>query len=463
MIYAHIYGVRGDGITDSTDALQTALDAASATNPPSAVLLPFGTILVGPTSGHTGGILRIGRGVHLRGEGQANTIIKVKDGAGDYLTVLSGTGDSSGATLRDLTIDQNADGNPVTDVRTLLTGSPRLAFYATAGTHITVEHCTFKNIDAINTVSINGTGVKHPVVRDCVFTNVGGWMAHDYSAVYLHSAEGSTVRGCTFEGVPGGLGARTAIETHGPGQIVMDNFVSDFYQGANIVGDPGQSASVTHNIFARVLIGIHLWSAGPNPVGLSQVDVSHNIVTLERDAWISGPADYARGILLDANPTARYEQIHIADNVVAQLPFSHTALADELQGAGVSVYLTAQSVAGLEIVNNTITGVLSSGIRLHGDVRRALIDGNRLTDCGQAPTGYTWYRTGITVAGSLTDARITNNQVHDTRATRFMCQGINAGALVTTRCVANGNTMSCTDGTVLPAIVQTPAGLFATS
>lgn len=104
------YGVRADGTTDDSAALQAAIDAAAVTR--GRVDLPAGTIIA---SG-----IQIKTGVYLVGHGPGATVIKLKSGANaDLLTVANFTTLAAGTTqggalewgLRDLTLDGNKDNN----------------------------------------------------------------------------------------------------------------------------------------------------------------------------------------------------------------------------------------------------------------------------------------------------------------------------------------------------------------
>jgi hypothetical protein len=111
MFDARTHGAAGDGRTDDTVALQSAIDAAA--NAGGIVFVPAGVYL-------TRGLVLRSR-VHLRGAGGDATTIRLQAGANGAIlesagfSKLTGTGDAGGITgfsVRDLTLDGNKDQNP---------------------------------------------------------------------------------------------------------------------------------------------------------------------------------------------------------------------------------------------------------------------------------------------------------------------------------------------------------------
>jgi hypothetical protein len=457
------------GTTDNTAAIQAALDAARGRpvffpsrgpNVPYVVTLPPGKdYILGVSANQT-----------LYGEGGA--VIQVKAGTGDYRSVFAGSTkgtDLSGLTIRNLTIDQNTPNNQVTDSTALFAGYPRYAVYVAVGTGVTIERCTFTNVDSVNTLAIAGATVEDVRIQDNEFRVIGSSMrAHDHSTIYT-SAQGQTITGNVFKGVAGGLSARTAIETHGGRQIVSNNRVSDYYCAMNITGvaHAGNSGViVSNNNVANVMIGIHLWSYAGRNGGLKNCDVSHNVVTLDPYAWKDYPSvSVPAGIMLNPDNSAHVESLKIIGNTIIFARPS-AARAGELKAAGLALWHSdsAVEIRNLDIFDNTVIGALSAGLRLAARVRRGKISRNRWVDCGSSTEAAmaSFYRSGAVIVGNLADVLIENNETHDTRNPHVIAQGIMSQLDAGTRCYQRDNTVTCTDGAVLPSFVQKGVRCFDT-
>lgn len=455
------YGATGDGATNDRAAIQSALSAAAGG---AAVYFPKGTYIV-DLAASADYMLTVTAGVTLYSHGGAATI-KVKTSAGNYRALLCAAtpgADLSGVVLDGLTFDMNNTGNAATSTTPMFAGYPRYTFYAGVGSGITVRNCVVKDVDSVNTLSIAGAAVSDVTVRNCKFKAVGTSVAaHDHSTIYI-SASGISVTGNLFEGVAGGLGATTAIETHGSNQIVANNRVRDFYNGANITGvtaNGSDNAVVEGNTIRDAMIGLALWSyTTTGSTGLRNCTVANNTITLTRDNWLRGTSDYPRGILFDPTATQHYENIKVTGNTIVFNAFSAAALASELNGAGISVSLNnaAIEIRNLDIIDNTIVGALSSGIRLAATLKRSRVARNRIVDPGSSTEAAmaSFYKSGITVVGTLTDVTIEGNTTFDTRATHVLAQGIQTSLVAAIRCVTRRNPVACTDGASLPPFVAT--------
>lgn len=104
----HDFGARGDGITDDTKAIQSALDAAETGG--GTVYMPAGEYRVKGDGDAGHGALLIRDNVTLTGDGMGMTVVKVVDGYSDKLTGIIRTPSGQvnhDVTIRDLSIDGN--------------------------------------------------------------------------------------------------------------------------------------------------------------------------------------------------------------------------------------------------------------------------------------------------------------------------------------------------------------------
>lgn len=457
------HGATGDGVTDDTAAIQSAINAAATFG--AGVYFPRGTFKLSKASG-LDYMLEAKAGQLWHGEGA----IKVASTAGDYRSVVAGVAvgtDLTGFTVEGLTFDMNNTGNPATTVGsngTLFAGNPRYAIYAPVGDRVTVRTCIFKDIDSVNTVVIGGTNAR---VQDNTFTEVGqSNNVHDHSTLYI-TAAGQTITGNVFLGVAGGKGATTAIETHGSAQVVTGNRVRDFYCGANITGitaSGSDGAVVANNVFRDVNNGVVLWSATAG-TGLRQCSVHDNAIILNHDNWLRTTTDYARGIAIDPAINVDVETLSIHHNHIWVKPSVATAQAGELQAAAIALWAASATpvLKNVLVERNTIVGSMSAGIRWAATGNRVRIENNEIVDPGSSTEAAlaSFYKSGITIVGTVTDMRVKGNRTFDTRGAHVVAQGIMTSLTTATRCLQGDNPVVCADGAVLVPFVQTAGKLFA--
>lgn len=445
------YGAIGDGVANDTAAVQAAIAAAATSGLP--VKLSGVYRLVKPAGKNH--FLTVQAGLHIVGPGT----LKVTDAAGDYFAVMTGaTGatDLSRVILDGITVDENIANNPVTS----FDNNPRYAFFAAVGRNIEIRNCTFKNIDSINTVSLNGVSVYDARIQDNDFLNIGqSANLHDHSTIYFHG-EGVIITGNLFVGVLGGNGATTAIETHGTNQTVVSNQVRNFYAGANITGvseKRSDNITVASNVFEEVCIGIDIWS---RTTGIKSAKIINNQIRINRDAWIRSTSDYARGIMIDPLSTSMIDDLSIIGNSIIFKP-SVTTQVNELEGAGINLYMVDGTVElrNLTVEGNLIEGAHSAGIRLAAKLNKASISRNVITNPGESASGDLpgFYKAGVTMIGNVKDVTIADNQIFDTRTVHKVTTGIMTSISDALRVATRNNRVVCDDyGNVMP--VTTTAG-----
>ncbi|KQV16733.1 mannuronan epimerase [Pseudomonas sp. Root329] len=105
------FGAKGDGITDDTAAIQSAIDAAAAAGG-GQVYVPTGTYIVSGGEEPSDGCLMLKSNVYLYGDGMGKTTVKVADGSDTKITgvIRSAYGEEThDFGVSNLTIDGNRD------------------------------------------------------------------------------------------------------------------------------------------------------------------------------------------------------------------------------------------------------------------------------------------------------------------------------------------------------------------
>ncbi|WP_223488583.1 M10 family metallopeptidase C-terminal domain-containing protein [Pseudomonas sp. A-RE-19] len=105
------FGAKGDGITDDTAAVQSAIDAAAAAGG-GQVYMPTGTYIVSGGAEPSDGCLMLKSNVYLYGDGMGATTVKVADGSDTKITgiIRSAYGEEThDFGVSNLTIDGNRD------------------------------------------------------------------------------------------------------------------------------------------------------------------------------------------------------------------------------------------------------------------------------------------------------------------------------------------------------------------
>lgn len=459
------YGLTGT--SDNTAAIQAALDAGASTGRP--VLFPRRAsadpyVVTGGGSGAI--LLKVAAGQVLLGD-DSRPVIQVKAATGTYKSIIGGvTGgtDLTGLTIRNLTIDQNTPNNVVTSpATTLLTeGTQRFLVYVGAGDRITVCDSRFINIDALNGLYIGSGTMKDVRIQNNEFDVVGTSTArHDHSTIYT-TADGQIITGNKLRGVLGGLGAASAIETHGPNQLVSLNVITNYYRAFNITGVTNmgnRDIVVTSNVCRNVMIGMEIWSYTGTNGGLVNTTISDNIIDLLRDSWLLGATDFPYGINVAASSTAHLENLKIRGNTITYQAFSTAGLVNEYQAAGIQLFTTDTSVElrNLDITDNLVVGALSAGLSIRMKVRGGTVARNRWVDCGSSTEAAmaSLYKSGMVFVGDFADLDVYGNRTVDTRGTHKLVQGFAtsiSGSMV--RGEQWDNTVICLDGTVLPEWAQ---------
>lgn len=409
-----------------------------------------------------------------------NVVLKVKSSNGNYKAMIGASTsiDLTNLIIQNLVFDQNTPGNPVSNVSTLLVeGTQRFCIYVGSGSNIRIQNCQFRNVDGLNTCYIGSPTMKDVRIQDCEFDVIGASSAwHDHSTIYT-SCDGSSIVNNKFRGVLGGLGATTAIETHGPNQVVIGNRVESYKIGSNITGLTNLGNDMIHvkdNNFRNVLLGIQLWSWSGTNGGLVDIIIEGNNILINRDPWTLGSSDFARGVCLNqaasgSGSVTNINNLKIIRNNIRYKSFIQSLTNDYQNSGGIELVSQDSSVQIIdgEIAYNSVINAIGPALRVGVKLCRVDIHDNHWVDpvsTSEASPPSAW-KSAVVMTGNadFIDVRKWSNRTYDTRGTRKLVQGwltsLSTGNAV--RCEEWDNTVVCYDGGLIPENSQTIGKRFS--
>lgn len=220
----------GDGTTDDTAALQSAIDSATSSGVP--VQLRPGTYLVGT--------LRVSAPVTVLGSGIGRTTLKARNGLNGYVIAFSGGSPGRGivaARFADLSIDGNGGGQTA--------GSASGGIRATGAVQ-----CHFERLHVSSCLE-NGLSLQgipggafghHNRVTGCLFDNSGAGSKGPGRGVELTSSDENFISSTDFEFLGGTGGTNSAC--------VLDRAGLQIITGCCFVGASGGNKTV-HGVMIR--------------------------------------------------------------------------------------------------------------------------------------------------------------------------------------------------------------------
>lgn len=345
------------------------------------------------------------------------TKLRVKDNSGNYSTLIGGATDATRVTnfaLRDLTIDQNPDGNTTSDIQTGGPASTALfCLYFLDFTDMTVDNVRFDPYVGGNCLMFNGSSAAAEDVRisNSFFRFERGAAAsqpdYDNSTIYL-TAKNGIVADNRFT-VAIAERAQGAIEIHNPLASVTGNIIAGFATGVHVVaetsandslddvlGDARSNVVVSANNIVDTCLAITVQAS--TGFVLRNVAVTDNVIAIsqrDHDRQTFG------GIVTGASVGAEgsYENLTISNNTIrfqyevdagrTATTVGHGAVTlTEAVNAGVSVLCAAgASVQGFEVCHNLIEAAPYMGILIGtsggGTLRAGLVKDNLIINSGQ--------------------------------------------------------------------------------
>lgn len=438
------FGAKGDGVTDDMAAIQASIDIVSVWGG-GTVHFPVGTYIVSPLLQTKRIILK--SNVNLRGEGD-NSVIKVKDDAGDYWTIFGGFQGSpkvSNVRISHLRIDQNVLNNTTCSIDPNRDNNGMKDYYWRQFCialfdfdNITVEHVRFAPICGVNTITLNNPASKNVRILNCSFEFVQAKAPkyYDNSAVYIN-CRSHTIQNCRFLNTdPKKYKAFGAMETHAGQSVVSGNITDGYFTGLHLqsseINDPElrkvydfSDMSVTGNTFSNACLAIQLWPRKEFPI--KNVSITGNTISINNKhhhfTMMVGIGSFP-GILPDPggydNLTISGNTIQFQEEFVRRNPNASPPEPDIFEDRAFGIgFVRPVDASNLVITGNVIKNAPFTGIRIGnadklGKVNGVQISDNMIVNCGHYPATNEKYRAAILLQSTVNGAYITDNYIRDT-------------------------------------------------
>lgn len=362
----HAFGAKGDGTTDDTASIQSALNAA-AQGGGGVVLLPAGTYL-------TSNSLLVPSKTHMKGEARGRTVIvspagdypgRTVNGAQVYATIAMVGVDS--AKVSDLTVDHRTYGTTANGVALLPDGA-----------------------------SYTGTVTTNSVVQN---VEVLGYSSHQYLIWNLRGARNKILGNFLDGGVPDSstipeegielFGAQSVLVTGNTVRNVGNNAIY-ISAGSDVPGSTLRDVIVTDNQVENARVGIYL-SVGAYDA--TQISIKNNNVS---NTWTSGIALTAgvatvkdvdisgnnivntvnEGIRLLGTSGGTYSNLKANDNVIDNVtgPNGFGIIANGLSNTSINHNSIKNTVYGLYVTGNA-SNIDIAGNRVEEQTKNAVFVG----------------------------------------------------------------------------------------
>lgn len=414
--------VAGDEI-DDTDAIQRAIHAASALGG-GEVVVPNGVFLVAPTTTKR---IEVPSNITITGVGTlGESVLKVKNDAGDYLTVFGAPQSTSkyveNVKFQYLRFDQNPAGNTTGYLKSGVAGVGQhmIAFYSFY--NVTVDNVHFDPISGVNTVVLNGPTAKKATVTNNKFKFVRGRGAYRYdnSAVYLN-CEDQILTGNTFTA---DLAEKAfgAMETHKGPSVVKNNSTDGYHTLLHVVSpSSGQSVlnpsmEVAFNTAKRANHAIRLWSITDtvlrnvnihdNTIELAQAD--HQEVSSSGISMVHSAGESLKGL---------QDQITIHNNSITfqQQPVTGIDVSESSSygiGLAPSGNISNVKVTANKVNNAPVRGLLLGNYTTTNSSEHVTITGNEFLNPGHDLGAQESYRAGMAIVSTQNDVTVTGNTIY---------------------------------------------------
>jgi hypothetical protein len=450
------YGAIGDGVKDDTLAINTCIAAANTAGGGTAYF-PKGTYKVSvkarPFLPKTAILLK--PNVSLTGDGRDLSIIRLANQQGSFDSMIEPADPFSVAnniTISKLGINGNSANNPVASANELLNNGLRVTLSFRGGNQFSVQDCRFFNIACSQTIALidgeAGLTTNATVLRNKFDLIGGGTADYDHSTIFTQCSS-ATLNLNTFASRNGAgtLGATTAIEIHGPNQVITGNTINGFAIGAIVTGImPSGLVSKNQlyqgNVLSNVGIGFRLWGEStntPTPV-MRDITIKSNTIGVNVKGWYNVPVggggvqdELGKAGIAYTNPDGGADNVRLESNTISFSNYSNIGRPYEYRNCGISFLGSGNPVrlTNLNIIGNTVNDPPGNGIYMEfplGSVSPSVSGVNIVSNTINRPgRGFNLgvpNRYAILMLESVYACEIHHNQFKDNQATPTIKGGI---------------------------------------
>lgn len=313
------YGVIGDGVTNNTSRIQSAIDFASSMN--YKIYVPKGVYNIVPSTSKLSeaGTLNVAfvmrSNMHIIAEAGAVFRIanNISTDALPKMMAMFFTNDTiSNVSFEGLTFDMNGQNNPISPNRPTSYNRFDQAPIFVSGTingiaasmgNVLVDGCYFINNPGVCNIvvaqsnSLNVNLGKRWVIRNNKFLN-NGLDTDDHTAIFAW-ADYVECYGNVFENplkfrAIGLTGGNTAYEVHGSGHSFHNNYVKNYYRGiwisSNLTHETNNTDIYGNTFDSCAFYGVDVFRTASTLGTIRGVKIHHNFFNFDDYSYVNGTA-----------------------------------------------------------------------------------------------------------------------------------------------------------------------------
>jgi len=465
------YGATGLGVASDLTAIQAAINAASAAGG-GTVFFPTGTYMVDPAS--TTRYIALKSNVWLQGE--AGSVIKIKDDCGDYWTIFAQNpaAQITNVRVRNLWFDHNVTGNTTCNVSNggaYGYGYNQYTFFINTlsglnqgGSDLWFEDCVFDPTPGVNTILFYASSDLHIIGNRFNFVRGRTTFSNYDDSVFYLTAVDVTVTNNRLYSAPANY-AWGGFDGKAKNASIYGNVIDGFRNSINVyVGGGIINSVIANNSCVNTEAGIGIWpTTGTTSTG---VVVTGNIVNLIQGTFNDHDIGFGIAVPSGGGFSGALQNISITDNLITfQYPDVRNVdrIGDLVVPMGGIEFGPTSSSENVLIANNMVRYAPAMGVLVGASatMTNVRITGNCLTDCGTnsaMAAGYQPTRSAFVFYGTLVDVHCDRNYVYDSGPSALI--GLNLlynAATSATNFTFSGNEVTTASGIALGM----PAGSVA--